>query len=139
MIEFNKSTFIGSTTAKNKHMHLVDKINPALRFISPKTLARARNQLQKNGVADIWRTLKATQENIISFVDSNVSIQPRQRLPLSKRDHSDALTTKDYRRLSSITIIPGKNKIPGIKFSDRQLDKPTPYKRRRNLQESQFQ
>ncbi|CAH6877931.1 conserved hypothetical protein [Vibrio chagasii] len=56
MIEFNKSTFIGSTTAKNKHMHLVDKINLMLRFISPKTLARARNQLQKNGVADIWRT-----------------------------------------------------------------------------------
>ncbi|OEE33944.1 hypothetical protein A1QO_08855 [Vibrio genomosp. F10 str. ZF-129] len=56
MIEFNKSTFVGSSTAKNKHMHLVDKINLMLRFISPKTLARARNQLQNNGVADIWIT-----------------------------------------------------------------------------------
>ncbi|MCY9864285.1 hypothetical protein OTK49_17350 [Vibrio coralliirubri] len=56
MIEFNKSTFIGSNTAKNKYMHLVDKINLMLRFISPKTLARAKNQLQNNGVADIWRT-----------------------------------------------------------------------------------
>lgn len=56
MIEFNKFTFVGSTTAKNKHMYLVDKINLMLRFISPKTLARARNQLQSNGVADVWRT-----------------------------------------------------------------------------------
>ncbi|CAK3864347.1 hypothetical protein VCRA2120E57_370037 [Vibrio crassostreae] len=60
--------------------------------------------------------LRSTQENI-SFVDSHVESNLNKSLP-SVSEISDALTTKDYRKLSSMTVIPGKKKLPGIKFSD---------------------
>ncbi len=45
--------------------------------------------------------LRSTQENI-SFVDSHIESNLNKSLP-SVSEISDALTTKDYRKLSSMT------------------------------------
>ncbi|OEE33945.1 hypothetical protein A1QO_08860 [Vibrio genomosp. F10 str. ZF-129] len=60
--------------------------------------------------------LRATQENI-SFVDSNVESNLNKSFP-SVCELNDALTTKDYGKLSNMTVIPGKMELPSIKFSD---------------------
>lgn len=60
--------------------------------------------------------LRSTQRQA-SFVDKNVEPNLNKSFP-SIRVLNDALATKDYRKLSSMTVIPGRMKLPSIKFSD---------------------
>lgn len=55
LIDFEKAIYVGSNKANNNYNLLVSKIDFMLIFIDQKTLAKARNRLQNEGVSDLWK------------------------------------------------------------------------------------
>ncbi|MGP4933486.1 hypothetical protein ACTXIM_16295 [Pseudoalteromonas nigrifaciens] len=53
-IMLNKAGYAGSRVGEESYTSLVEKLNEALQFVSPKKLLHAQNRINKEGISPVW-------------------------------------------------------------------------------------
>lgn len=54
-IMLNKAGYAGARVGEESYTSLLDKLNTALQFVSPKKLLNAQNRINKEGISEVWQ------------------------------------------------------------------------------------